>query len=422
MAEYKGSIELISGITQKGGGDFPLASAKDIQVDDDGTRLNTKLGEIDDKLKTSSSTLPAVTENDNGKTLSVIDGEWSAAKPASALPAVTENDNGKVLSVVGGAWAAAEAASGVIPFFDLAAMGLPEVPGDGTTANLTVDTTEIKSSLDNGSVKFALNAEFAGRMEFVMNKYSTDAYGLYACIYNMPDSAIILMIADGSIQASIVPISALPDVSETDNGKVLGVSGGAWAAITPVSGGVASWNTLTDRPFGDNEDGTVTQLDNKYLSILSQTGGWGALLPQNTGESYYNANWGAYTFGFQTTQEMYEKWVANTSAIRVKFDGKMYTATPQVLNNLTMVGNSVGFGGTGNDEPFVLGIVRELTDGQFSYHWLVGALTDTSPTEHTVSVSMFDAAIYTVNEDNLPMDAIKAVVDDYIDEALGGDY
>ena len=74
MAEYNGSIELISGITQKGGGTFPLASAKDIQVDDEGKRLNTKLAEIDDELKNSASTLPAVTENDNGKVLSVVSG------------------------------------------------------------------------------------------------------------------------------------------------------------------------------------------------------------------------------------------------------------------------------------------------------------------------------------------------------------
>lgn len=209
MAEYKGSIELISGITQKGGGTFPLASAKDIQVDNEGKRLDTKLEEIDDKLKTSASTLPAV----------------------------TESDNGKVLSVVGGAWAAAEQEAAAIPFFDLAEMGLPEVPGDGTTADLATDTTEIKSALDNGCVKFAVNMGLAGRVEFVMNKYSIDAYGLYACIYSMSDSAIILMIADGSIQASIVTLSTLPTVSETDNGKIMQVTNGVWSLATPSGGG-----------------------------------------------------------------------------------------------------------------------------------------------------------------------------------------
>ena len=128
-------------------------------------------------------------------------------------------------------------ASGEIPFFDLAEMGLPEVPGNGTTANLTVDTTEIKSALDNGCVKFAVNAEDTGRVEIVMNKYSVDAYGIYLCLYNTPDGAFMLMIADGAIQASIIPLSSLPAVSETDKGKVLGVSGGTWTPITPAAGG-----------------------------------------------------------------------------------------------------------------------------------------------------------------------------------------
>lgn len=44
MAKYNGSIELISGI--KPAGDFPIAEAKDIQVDDEGTRLSTALKKL----------------------------------------------------------------------------------------------------------------------------------------------------------------------------------------------------------------------------------------------------------------------------------------------------------------------------------------------------------------------------------------
>ena len=46
MAQYKGSVELISGLTQKNGGDFPLMDAHAIQVDDTGKRLDEKLSEI----------------------------------------------------------------------------------------------------------------------------------------------------------------------------------------------------------------------------------------------------------------------------------------------------------------------------------------------------------------------------------------
>lgn len=47
MAEYKGTVELIGGLTPKNNGTFPLASAKDIQVDDTGKRLDEKLVELE---------------------------------------------------------------------------------------------------------------------------------------------------------------------------------------------------------------------------------------------------------------------------------------------------------------------------------------------------------------------------------------
>ena len=46
MAEYKGSVELIGGLTPKNNGDFPLVSARHVQVDDTGKRLDEKLAEI----------------------------------------------------------------------------------------------------------------------------------------------------------------------------------------------------------------------------------------------------------------------------------------------------------------------------------------------------------------------------------------
>ena len=46
MAEYKGTVKLIAGITQTNG-DFALVNAPDVQVDNTDKRLNTKLSEID---------------------------------------------------------------------------------------------------------------------------------------------------------------------------------------------------------------------------------------------------------------------------------------------------------------------------------------------------------------------------------------
>ena len=53
------------------------------------------------------SELPAVTSDDNGDVLTVVEGAWAKADPPSSLPAVTGSDNGDVLTVVEGAWAKA---------------------------------------------------------------------------------------------------------------------------------------------------------------------------------------------------------------------------------------------------------------------------------------------------------------------------
>ena len=43
---YNGSVVLISGITPKNGGTFPLVNAQDVQVGEDGTRLPVTLAKI----------------------------------------------------------------------------------------------------------------------------------------------------------------------------------------------------------------------------------------------------------------------------------------------------------------------------------------------------------------------------------------
>ena len=43
MAEYNGTIDLISGIRPKNGGTFPLVNAHDIQTQEDDTRLDAEL-------------------------------------------------------------------------------------------------------------------------------------------------------------------------------------------------------------------------------------------------------------------------------------------------------------------------------------------------------------------------------------------
>jgi hypothetical protein len=46
LENYNGSVQLMAGITQKGGGNFALIEAAAVQTKEDGTRLNTELEEI----------------------------------------------------------------------------------------------------------------------------------------------------------------------------------------------------------------------------------------------------------------------------------------------------------------------------------------------------------------------------------------
>lgn len=47
MAEYKGSVELISGITQKNGGKFMLMDSSAVQYNDSGKSVKEKIGELE---------------------------------------------------------------------------------------------------------------------------------------------------------------------------------------------------------------------------------------------------------------------------------------------------------------------------------------------------------------------------------------
>lgn len=58
---------------------------------------------IAQKVPTGKS-LPTVSSTDNGKLLTVVEGEWAKADAPTELPAVTSDDNGKVLKVADGAW------------------------------------------------------------------------------------------------------------------------------------------------------------------------------------------------------------------------------------------------------------------------------------------------------------------------------
>lgn len=100
--------------------------------------------------------LPEVDSSDNGDVLTVVEGEWTNAAPASQLPAVSSSNNGNVLTVVEGAWAAAAVDRQVL-IVDLAPV---EYDDTYKTAILVTQSTtaEIRKVLEaNGLVVCRVN-------------------------------------------------------------------------------------------------------------------------------------------------------------------------------------------------------------------------------------------------------------------------
>lgn len=54
LENYTGSVSLMAGITQKGGGDFALAEANAIQTREDGTRLDAELEALQSDLSSKA--------------------------------------------------------------------------------------------------------------------------------------------------------------------------------------------------------------------------------------------------------------------------------------------------------------------------------------------------------------------------------
>lgn len=180
------------------------------------------------------------------------------------------------------------------------------------------------------------------------------------------------------------------------------------------------------------EETEIKQLDNKYLEPFESKDAED-LLPTGVGETFLS-NLGVYAVSSQTTEKMFDRWHGNgdnaiTGNVFVEFDGVTYECAQQrlaAMDNGMAVGNCANFGGTGNNEPFIVSITPDTDEhgvATGAYYWAIVALTDTAPTDHQYRVYQpYDEPKYLLKEDHLPFDAIAAYIDNYIDEALGGDY
>ena len=99
MAENKYGVELISGITPKNNGAFPLVHARDVEMPD-GTRLS-ELTIPEQNPTQEKCDLPTVTASDNGKILQVKNGKWEATaisdRSVKTVNGIAPDQNGNVV-------------------------------------------------------------------------------------------------------------------------------------------------------------------------------------------------------------------------------------------------------------------------------------------------------------------------------------
>lgn len=203
-------IYLIDKIKQKNNGSFALLDAADIEMAD-GTRLDAAL----EKLQNSS-------------------------------------DN----------------ASATAPVFDLGELGLTAIAMTGGSAELETDTSEIWAALEKGAVTFGipvLDGETTLTGYFTMSSF-TDGESMYQCVglcgFNELLMVMVIVMAEGII-VSLVPfswITGVPAVSTEDDGKVMKVVGGAWAAVQEEEEETEEEKRVASADFSNYDSGTIVEV------------------------------------------------------------------------------------------------------------------------------------------------------------------
>lgn len=172
----------------------------------------------------------------------------------------------------------------------------------------------------------------------------------------------------------------------------------AYVAENAGSGGASSWDDLKDKPFYEESTEEV-------LRDYSAMNGFAPMA------DYFGL------YGIDTRYPGFELVVGDVYI--VKWDGNTYECEAHdisaVLPGAIGLGNLSNFIGVGNNEPFAIG-------------WLpTGAVildmnTVNPQASHEIGVSRKVTELKKLDAKYLPMDAIDARIDAYIEEALGGEF
>ena len=230
------SVEVIDKIKPKNNADFPLVDADDIEMPD-GTRLSdhdflesSELPEAVNVALAQAKESGEFNGKDGRPGKDGLDGET----PVKGKDYYTETDKEEIVNLVLEQIEIPDV-SVEIPTFDLAAMGMTAVTLPAGSASIATDTTALVSALSAGAVRFAIPT-IAGTYSVDMHGV-TDGSGGYQCVaFAMMNAAVAIMVnvVSGAIQVIAAPLATaigIPSVTTADNGKLMQVVDGSWAAV-----------------------------------------------------------------------------------------------------------------------------------------------------------------------------------------------
>lgn len=218
-------------------------------------------------------------ELDTGNVFYYTGTEWAVMKTSgdgssgAGLPAVTSEDNGKVLGVVNGTWDKTEAPSGVEKF--TVTGDLEENAGSGfTVSNVSASVADILTAINSGrNVNLILTAGVGvlTTIDLPLTQIIDDDAVVFGGTISgddtIPGSVLVMLTSAGEAAVNLQVVNApeLPEVTSAENGDILTVVNGAWINRAPA---------IVPSPDNDykvsiSTDGVTINVDKSIADIVT---------------------------------------------------------------------------------------------------------------------------------------------------------
>ena len=323
--------------------------------------------QLDEKFIPDSVKLPTVTEDDNGKTIGVVDGEWSVVD----MP---------------------EGGSGGPVHWD----DVTDKPFVKENKHIFVDHSKVDTSIAFTSAE--LNATFVRLTEEVLSK--DELIGATITATFASGDKISGIVSESNIQFEdnnglILFVEDLPIAVFYKAGQyTANIYGVETTVQVPKAGSYTTDYAVTNLASSEiTTNVTREYLDNKCLSILEISSKPTEFLHKIEFTNEWNDSFRVFTYLNPIDEETFNAWNANTEPVIVNYDDVEYICMPQALSfngdSGIAVGNLASFeGGTGNNEPFAITCGYDNVSGL--YLAIIGSTVDMEPAAHSVAIHLQD--------------------------------